>query len=106
MLDEEQLNEELLKREALKAAMIDKDYETVLSTEAGRRVFGGLFHACDLNSITLSESPAAMAYQQGMRAAALIVANRIRQIDPRLVGECDLAWSEFLRRCDGGKDDE
>ena len=93
-------------QEKLRKKQVLDDVSEVLSTEAGRRVFGGLFHACDLNSITLSESPAAMAYQQGMRAAALIVANRIRQIDPRLVGECDLAWSEFLRRCDGGKDDE
>ncbi len=105
-MDEENQNEELLKREALQAAMIDKDYEELLSNEAGRRVFGGFFHACGLNSITLSESPAAMAYQQGMRAAALIVANRIRQLDPRLVGECDLAWSKFLQSPDNEKAEE
>lgn len=103
-MDNETREDRRARRERRTAA-IEQDYRELLSTDAGRRVLGGFFHACGANSVTLAESPAAMAYQQGMRAAALLLSNRIRQIDPRLVGECELAWSGFLKRFEIGDDE-
>ena len=38
------------------------DYREVLSTDAGRRVFGGIFHACGLNAVGFQTDAATAAY--------------------------------------------
>ena len=74
------------------------DYREVLSTDAGRRVFGGIFHACGLNAVGFHADAASVAYAKGMHDAALRIANTIRELDPRGVGECETAYREFLER--------
>lgn len=84
------------------------DYQEMLSTDAGRRVFGGIFHACGLNAVGFQQDAAGAAYMKGMHDAALRVANTIREFDPRGVGECEAAYRELLERSkeDGDGDEE
>ena len=84
------------------------DYREVLSTDAGRRVFGGIFHACGLNAVGLQADAATSAYVKGLHDAALRIANTIREIDPHGVGECEAAYREFLERSkeDGDREDK
>lgn len=70
-----------------------KDYQEILSSEAGRRIFGGIFFATYQNTAGLLND-----YQQGMRDSGLRIANTIREIDPRLIAECEISCKEFMRR--------
>lgn len=74
------------------------DYRELLSTDAGRRVFGGIFHACGLNAVGFQADAATAAYMKGMHDAALRIANTIRELDPCGVGECEAAYRKFLER--------
>ena len=94
----EEIEREAQEREALRRQQIQSDYAEVLSTEAGRRVFGGIFHLCGINRADCIESPVLAAYQQGFRAAGLMVANSIREIGHHQIGECEQAYKEFERR--------
>ena len=84
------------------------DYREVLSTDAGRRVFGGIFHACGLNAVGFQTDAATAAYMKGMHDAALRIANTIREFDSREIGECEAAYREFLERSkeDGDREDK
>ena len=41
------------------------DYREVLSTDAGRRVFGGIFHACGLNAVGFQTDAATAVIEIG-----------------------------------------
>ena len=84
------------------------DYREVLSTDAGRRVFGGIFHACGLSAVGFQADAATAAYMKGMHDAALRIANTIRELDPREIGKCEAAYREFLERSkeDGDREDK
>lgn len=82
------------------------DYQEMLSTDAGRRVFGGIFHACGLNAVGFQTDAATAAYMKGMHDAALRIANTIRELDSRGVGECEAAYREFLERSKENGDGE
>ena len=95
-------------QKALMKQQILLDYREVLSTDAGRRVFGGIFHACGLNAVGFQADAATAAYMKGMHDAALRIANTIREINPHGVGECEAAYREFLERSkeDGDREEE
>lgn len=84
------------------------DYREVLSTDAGRRVFGGIFHACGLNAVGIQTDAAIAAYMKGLHDAALRITNTIREFDPHGVGECEAAYRELLERSkeDGDREEE
>jgi hypothetical protein len=72
--------------------------EIVLSIEAGRRVVGGIFHECGLwNAIFCGEGIAAASYREGMRAAAVCLVSRIREIDPMLIAQCEVDYRKAER---------
>jgi hypothetical protein len=90
-------NEEYEKRNEMERTLVLSDYREVLSTEAGRRVLGGIFYACRMNVSGVGKDAVEMAYWSGLRDAALTVANTIRAIDAREVGACEAAYEKFLR---------
>lgn len=78
--------------------MRQRDLQEVLSNEAGRRVIGGIFHECGLwNAVFCGEAPAAAAYREGLRAAAAVLVNRIREIDPMLIAQCEMDYQKAER---------
>ena len=93
MTEQEEKARQKLRREALL-----QDYREVLSTEAGRRVLGALFFIGNIFGAEFNSSSEGAAYMQGQRAAVMSVVNVLREIDPRLVGECEIAYREFERR--------
>lgn len=75
------------------------DLREVLSTEAGRRIVGGIFYICGKDAGCLNvDSFVATAYREGMRAVANAVANDLRAVDPRLIVECEMAYERFLEQ--------
>ena len=84
------MDEPNLQQEAMK-----KDYLEVLSTEAGRRVFGGIFHKLGLNTPITNCDVETMIYRAGLRAAVQIIANTIREANPRAVAECEIAYEKY-----------
>ena len=95
-------------QEGLMRQQILADYREMLSTDAGRRVFGGIFHACGLNAVGFQQDASGAAYMKGMHDAALRIANTIRELNPRGVGECEAAYRELWERSkeDGNTEDE
>jgi hypothetical protein len=85
-------------REALRRELRIDDVRELLGTDAGKRVFGSIFEFCGLHEPSgLVREHALLAYQTGMRDAANMIANTIREADPRLVAECEVAHAEFER---------
>ena len=74
---------------------MERDLEELLGTAAGKRLVGYI-----LDTFGLWAAVPQGEFQQGQRAVAARLANSVRDIDPRLVGECDAAWREFLKRYD------
>ena len=77
---------------------IQDDYSEILSNEAGRRIFGGIFCNSGLNNPGVKNE-----YYQGVRDLALVIANTIREIDPHLISECEIAYTNFLRSFNDGR---
>jgi hypothetical protein len=76
--------------------MKQKDLQDVLSSEAGRRAIGGIFHDCGLwEAPFCGEGSTAQAFTDGRRAVAVEIANRIREIDPMLVARCEIEHRNF-----------
>ena len=77
------------------------DYKEVLSTDAGKRIVGGIFYKAGLNSPGLKDE-----YYQGIRDFALVIANTIREIDPHLIADCETAYKDFERRFDDARNND
>lgn len=71
---------------------IQDDYREILSSNAGKRVLGGIFDICGLTSTHLLGE-----FQQGRRSVAAMVANTIREINPYGVAECIKAHDDFVK---------
>ena len=83
----------------LQKAILQNDLKEVLSTEFGRRIVGSIFHLCRKDAGTLAVSSFAhTAFQEGMRAVAVILSGDIREIDPHLVADCEVAYAKFVQR--------
>ena len=80
---------------------IQDDYKEILSKEAGKRIFGGIFYNSGLNSPGVKSE-----YYQGIRDLALVIANTLREIDPHLVAECEIAYTNFLRSVENGRNSD
>lgn len=76
---------------------IHKDYNEILSNEAGKRIFGGIFYAARINATGLKND-----YQQGIRDMGMLIANTIREVNPVLIAECEKAYQEIMRSCENG----
>ena len=84
---------ELMRRQIL------KDYEEILQSEAGRRIFGGIFHAARLNN------PGPLNdYMQGRRDLGLAIANTVREVNPHTLANCEIAYSNFVKEFSNGSD--
>ena len=91
-------NKDPIEREALRQELKVDDMREVLSTAAGKRVFGSIFDYCGLNDTTLSvHDHAFLSYKAGVRDAGNVIANSVREADPRAVAECEIAHAEFER---------
>ena len=94
------------KQEKLRKKQVLDDLSEVLSTEAGRRVFGSIFYFGRMNISTFDvSSPTMTAYNEGLRAMANMLANTIRQVNPHLVADCEVCYDTFCGQFDGGADD-
>ena len=83
---------------------IHDDYKKVLSTDAGLRVFGRIFYVARTNGVGLMTE-----YTQGKRDLGICIANTIREIDPHIIAECELAHKDFMKEYEGderGSDDD
>jgi hypothetical protein len=49
------------------------------------------------NAIFCGEAPAAAAYREGLRAVAVGLVNRIREIDPMLIAQCEIDYRKAER---------
>jgi NADP-dependent 3-hydroxy acid dehydrogenase YdfG len=87
--------------------MQQNDLKEMLSSEAGRRVIGGIFHECGFwKAIFCGEAVAAAAFQEGMRATAVSLANRMRKIDPMLIARCEMDYQRAKHEANMKKEDE
>lgn len=71
---------------------IHEDYREILSSEAGKRVLGGIFHIGRLNGVGLCTD-----YSQGMRDLAVKIANTVYEVKPYGVADCMTAYEEFMK---------
>ena len=83
---------------------IRDDYREILSRDAGLRIFGSIFLSAGNNSVgQMSE------YWNGRRDLGIQIANTIREIDPHLIAECELAYQDFIKEFgdnERGNDDD
>lgn len=86
------MNREMIKQ-------LYKDYEEILSNEAGKRIFGSIFYATRINSPGLKND-----YQQGIRDTGIVIANTIREVNPVLIAECEKAYQDIMRSYENGND--
>ena len=83
---------ELMKKQIL------ADYKEVLSSEAGRRVLGGIFYDGRLNAVAGWPSNELIAsYVAGKRDLAMDIANTLREVNPFGVATCEVAYQDFLK---------
>ena len=74
----------------LRRKLILEDYKEVLASEAGKRVFGGIFHLAGLNRVELKNE-----YAPGYHSLGLAVANTGSEADPLGVAKCEMAYTRF-----------
>ena len=72
---------------------VHKDYKEILSTDAGKRIIGGIFFAAGLNNPGVKSD-----YYQGVRDLALVIENTLREINPHLIADCEIAYTDFVKR--------
>ncbi len=71
---------------------MNKYYEEILSSDAGKRVLGGIFYQCGLTSAQPMGE-----FKQGRRSVAAMIANTVREVNPYGVAECIKAHDEFMK---------
>ena len=69
----------------LAVKQIHEDYRQLLSTDAGKRVLGGIFHRGRVRGVGFSTD-----YWQGRRDLAVEIANKVYEASPYGVIECML----------------
>lgn len=86
--------------ELMKQQILD-DYREVLASEAGKRIFGGIFELAGLNHVGTRND-----YQQGYHSLAGAIASTIRLADPFGVAKCEIAYKIFEENFNGRNDSE
>ena len=76
----------------LAVKQIHEDYRQILSTDAGKRVLGGIFHRGRVRGVGLSTD-----YWQGRRDLAVELANTVYEASPYGVIECMIAYEDFMK---------
>jgi hypothetical protein len=75
------------------------DLSKVLRTAAGRRVLGRIIESGHRDDSSFAAGcPDITAFNEGMRAIANLLANSIKEIDPRLLADCEIAHRDFERQ--------
>ena len=77
---------------------IHEDYREVLSSEAGKRILGGIFYECRLTYPGMLNE-----FQQGRRSIAVQIENTIREVNPYGLADCLTAYEDFMKEY---RDDE
>jgi len=82
------------------------DYKELLSSEAGRRVLGGIFYNAKLNMpLYAVMNTADMGYQAGCRNLAIQIANTVREVDLLGVAQCEAAYQNLMDTYERSEDD-
>jgi hypothetical protein len=82
------------KEEAMK-----QDLRRILELDSGKRVIGRILENNFRDRTTLVVgSFEHTAFNEGFRDAANMIANTIRDIDPHLIAECEIAVREFEKQ--------
>ena len=82
------------------------DYKEVLSSEAGRRVLGGIFFKARLNAPMGWPSHELMAaYDAGRRDLAMQVANTLREVNVFGPATCEVAYQKLIETYERSEDD-
>ena len=72
---------------------IHEDYREILKTDAGMRVFGGIFrHAGLTKPVSLMKET-----ERGIHDLALAIANTVYEVNPYGVADCMTAYEEFIK---------
>ena len=71
---------------------IHEDYREILSSDAGKRVLGGIFYRGRINGVGLMTD-----YLQGKRDLAVQIANTVYEVSPYGVADCMTAYEEFVK---------
>ena len=71
---------------------IHEDYREILSSDAGKRVLGGIFCRGRLNGVGLMTD-----YLQGKRDLAVQIANTVYEVSPYGVADSMTAYEEFMK---------
>ena len=78
------------------AKQLHDDYGEILSTDAGKRVLGGIFFAAGLNNPVSVMND----FQRGRHDLALQIANTVREVNIYGAAECDKAFADFKKGFD------
>ena len=80
----------------LMAKQLHDDYGEILSTDAGKRVLGGILFAAGLNNpVSVMDD-----FQRGRHDLALLIANTIREVNIYGVAECNKVFADFRKGFD------
>ena len=71
---------------------IQDDYREILSSNAGKRVLGGIFYRGRLNGVGLHTD-----YTQGKRDLVAEIANIIYEVNPYSVIDCMKAYDDLMK---------
>ena len=78
---------------------IRQDTAAVLATPEGRRFVARILEQGYYGVTTLDvRSFEVSAFHEGMRAVAIMIANGVREVDVRLLSECEVELGEFEKR--------
>lgn len=81
---------------ALREQLIRQDFIVVTSTDAGKRVIARLIELTRPRADPFVQGASdTTAYMIGMQRVGCAIADMLREIDPRLAGECYAALVEF-----------
>ena len=84
---------------------IIEDYHEILSSDAGKRVLGSIFHFAGLNSPSGWKGADVAAYEAGRRDLALAIANTAREANVYAVATCEEAYNEFVKKYERSETD-
>lgn len=91
----------------LRNKMIQQDLIEVTSTDAGKRVIAKIIEMSRPRADPFVQGAAdTTAYMIGMQRVGIAVVEALREIDPRLVAECDAALIEFEKQFSEEEDSE
>lgn len=80
---------------ALAVKQIHEDYRQILSTDAGKRVLGGII----VRGGQIHFAGKLGDFQQGRRSVIIQIMNTIHEVDPYGAADCVKAYEDLLKEC-------